>query len=106
MAHVCKQMYKNELVKLTLQVAEPQAQQLITDRRVTFADTIGIVGKKGEQYWFVFKYVMCNFSNSGGTIGLFLGASLVSGVEACYWIYKVTTISKLPRLPNSEPFTP
>ena len=50
MANVCKQMYKNELVKITLQVAEPQAQQLIMDRRVTFADTIGIVGKKGEQY--------------------------------------------------------
>ena len=44
-ANVCKQMYKNDLVKITLQIAEPQAQQLITDMRVTFADTLGIVGK-------------------------------------------------------------
>ena len=47
-AKVCKQMYKNDLVKITLQVAEPQAQQLITDVRMTFADTIGIVGKEGN----------------------------------------------------------
>lgn len=44
-ANVCRQMYKNDLVKITLQVSEPQAQQLIMDVRVTFADTLGIVGK-------------------------------------------------------------
>ena len=27
---------------------------------------------------------------SGGTIGLFLGASLVSFIEAAFWIYRVT----------------
>ena len=31
------------------------------------------------------------FSPLGGTVGLFLGASLVSAVEACYWIYRVIT---------------
>ena len=35
------------------------------------------------------KYVLP--SHLGGTIGLFLGASLVSAVEACYWIYRVIT---------------
>ena len=43
--NVCKQMYKNDLVKITLQITEPLAQQLKTDVRVTFADTLGIVGK-------------------------------------------------------------
>ena len=29
--------------------------------------------------------------STGGTIGLFLGASIVSVVEAAFWIYKVAT---------------
>ena len=42
---VCKQMYKNDMVKVSLQIGDPEAMQLKMDVAVTFADALGIVGK-------------------------------------------------------------
>lgn len=42
---VCKQMYKNDVVKVSLQIGDPEAMQLKMDVAVTFADALGIVGK-------------------------------------------------------------
>ena len=39
-------MYKNDVVKVTLQIGEPEAMQLKMDVAITFADALGIVGKK------------------------------------------------------------
>ena len=44
-ATVCKRMYKNDVVKVTIQVAEPEAMQLKMDEAVSFADGLGIVGE-------------------------------------------------------------
>ena len=44
-AKVCRQMYKNEVVKVTLQIGEPEAMQLKMDVAVAFADALGIVGE-------------------------------------------------------------
>ena len=43
--NVCRQMYKNNVVKVTLQIASPEALQIKRDIRVTFADQLGVVGK-------------------------------------------------------------
>ena len=43
---VCKQIYKNDIVKLTLQISESEALQIKRDIRVTFADQLGVVGMK------------------------------------------------------------
>ena len=42
---MCKQMYKNDVVKVSLQIGDPEAMQLKMDVAVTFADALGIVGK-------------------------------------------------------------
>ena len=44
-ATVCKRMYKNDVVKVKIQVAEPEAMQLKMDEAVSFADGLGIVGE-------------------------------------------------------------
>ena len=43
---VCKQIYKNDIVKLTLQISESEAMQIKRDIRVTFTDQVGVIGKK------------------------------------------------------------
>ena len=42
---VCKEMYKNEVVKLTLQISDPVAMQLNKNMKVTIVDQIGIFGE-------------------------------------------------------------
>ena len=54
-ASVCKQMYKNDVVKVTLQIGEPEAMQLKMDVAITFADALGIVGE-------ILTKAMCAFS--------------------------------------------
>ena len=44
--NVCKQVYKNDVVRLTLQISAPEAMQMKRDVRVTFSDQIGVIGKK------------------------------------------------------------
>ena len=43
---VCKEEYRNDLVKLTLQIAAPEAMQIKKDVRVTFPDQLGVIGKE------------------------------------------------------------
>ena len=42
---VCKRMYKNDVVKVTIQVGEPEAVQMKMDVAVTLLDRLGIVGE-------------------------------------------------------------
>ena len=42
---VCKQMYKNEVVKLTLEISDPVAMQLNKNMKATFMDQVGTVGE-------------------------------------------------------------
>ena len=44
-ATVCKRMYKNDVVKVTIQVGEPEAVQMKMDVAVTLLDRLGIVGE-------------------------------------------------------------
>ena len=129
---VCKRMYKNDVVKVTLQIGEPEAMQLKMDVAVTFADALGIVGEAlsninctwgntqnmyTPKIWIVHK-IELKFSAynqlilkiretptelikfTGGTIGLFLGMSIVSVIEALYWIYRVWKVSRLEPIRN------
>ena len=43
---VCREKYRNDVVKLTLQIAAPEAMQIKKDVRVTFADQLGVIGKR------------------------------------------------------------
>ena len=42
---VCKEMYKNDVIKLTLQISDPVAMQLNKNMKATVMDQIGTVGK-------------------------------------------------------------
>ena len=43
---VCKHIYKNDMVKLTLQISESEALQIKRDIRVTFTDQLGVIGMR------------------------------------------------------------
>ena len=42
---VCKSIYANEVVKLTLQIVDPNVMVIEKDVRATFSDMLGIIGK-------------------------------------------------------------
>ena len=42
---VCKSIYSNEVVKLTVQIADPYVMVIEKDVSATFSDMLGIVGK-------------------------------------------------------------
>ena len=42
---VCKDMYKKDVVRLTLQISEPVAMQLNKNMKATFMDQVGTVGE-------------------------------------------------------------
>ena len=42
---VCKKMYKNDIIKLSLQISEPVAMQLNKNMKATLMDKFGTVGK-------------------------------------------------------------
>ena len=42
---VCKEMYKNDVIKLTLQISEPVAMELNKNMKATLMDKFGTVGK-------------------------------------------------------------
>ena len=84
---VCRSIYANALVKLTVQIADPYVMVITKDVSATFPDMLGIVGK-------VFDLEISpdfEFSspNTGGTIGLFTGLSIITVVETVYWMVKV-----------------
>ena len=47
---VCKLKYRNDVAKITLQIAVPESMQIKRDVRVTFADQIGVIGKMECEY--------------------------------------------------------
>ena len=42
---VCREMYKNDVIKLTLQISEPVAMQLNKNMKAAFMDQVGTVGE-------------------------------------------------------------
>ena len=42
---VCKLMYKNDVIKLSLQISDPVAMQLNKNMKAAFMDQVGTVGK-------------------------------------------------------------
>ena len=45
---VCKSRYKNDVVKLTLQISQPTVVKIEKDVSASFTDIIGVVGEKEE----------------------------------------------------------
>ena len=85
---ICKSLYSNEVVKLTIQIADPNVMEIQKDVSVTFPDMLGIVGKMVSET-ILSTNVNVTFIIKGGTIGLFTGLSIISVVETVYWIGKV-----------------
>ena len=50
MIKICQSAYKNNVAKLTLQIAEANVLQIKQDIRVTFTDKLGVIGKKTSIY--------------------------------------------------------
>ena len=65
---VCEGMFRYDIAQLTVRISEPNVVEITKDVRFTFSDQIGVVG---------------------GTLGLFTGVSILSMLEALFWIYKV-----------------
>ena len=42
---VCKSLYSNEVVKLTVQIVDPYVTEIEKDVSATFSDMLGIIGK-------------------------------------------------------------
>ena len=45
MIKICQSAYKNNVAKVTLQVAEANVLQIKQDIRVTFTDKLGVIGE-------------------------------------------------------------
>ena len=52
---VCKEMYKKEVVKLTLQISDPVAMQLNKNMKVSLVDQIGTFGKSEKNNLSIFS---------------------------------------------------
>ena len=46
-AKICETTFENDIAKLTLEIADPRMLEVVKDKRVTFADMLGTVGKGG-----------------------------------------------------------
>ena len=42
---ICKMVFQNDIAKLTLEIAEPRMLKVEKDKSVTFAGTLGTIGK-------------------------------------------------------------
>ena len=47
---VCKSRYTNEVVKLTVQIADPTVMMIEKDVSANFTDKLGVIGKTGKNY--------------------------------------------------------
>ena len=43
--HICKHMFKHHIAHVTLEFPHPDVLEIIKDRKVTFADMVGTVGR-------------------------------------------------------------
>ena len=85
---VCRTMMRNDVVKLTVQITEPSVMRIEKDVISTFTDQLGVIGNQ-ILLVIVIPPGQFKFFTLGGTIGLFTGLSLISVVEALYWMIKV-----------------
>ena len=46
MVRICKAAYKNNVAKLTLQIAKAKILQIKKDLKMTFPEKLGVIGKK------------------------------------------------------------
>ena len=86
---VCRQMYQKDVVKLTLQIIEPKTTRIHKYLTTSFGEMLGVIGKYNINLSLKTLDREQHVILAGGTIGLFLGASIVSLVEACFYVYKV-----------------
>ena len=64
----CKEKLKRDLAVVAISAISPHAMQAEQDVSSSFIDRIGILG---------------------GTVGLFMGLSIISVIEVGFWIYRV-----------------
>ena len=87
----CRNMYMYELAKVTVEIADPVV--ITIQRRVssTLSEYVGVVGKHMVSAVRLLAPLVGTFKTifSGGTIGLFTGMSIISMIEALYWMMKV-----------------
>ena len=86
---VCRQMYQKDVVKLTLQIMDPKTTRINKFLTTSFGEMLGVIGKYNINLSLKTLGTEQHVTLAGGTIGLFLGASIVSLVEACFYVYKV-----------------
>ena len=43
---ICELAFKNDIAKLTLEIAEPKVLEIVKDIKVTFPDILGTIGEK------------------------------------------------------------
>ena len=43
---ICELAFKNDIAKLTLEIAEPKVLEIVKDIKVTFADILGTIGEE------------------------------------------------------------
>ena len=61
---VCEEKYANEVVKLTIQIVDPNIKMIEKDVSATFNDKLGVVGGYKLRYnWFCFAKVIELFLN-------------------------------------------
>ncbi len=87
MLRICEQRYRNDVARITFVVSDPNVMQIMRNVRVTFPDQIAAVGIRSELMMALKPGL--NLLCTGGTLGLFAGASLISLVEVVFWIYRV-----------------
>ncbi len=81
---VCRQRFKYDIARLSVQIAEPDVMEIKKDKRVNFSDQLGAIGNRINSALKTFTTLLL-----GGTLGLFTGMSMISMVEAIFWLYKV-----------------
>ena len=85
---VCKERYHYDLAKLTVVITEPKVMLIKKDIKTTFTDQLGVIGKL--KFVAVARLLKMIYL-TGGTIGLFTGVSLISMMEALFWMLRVIT---------------
>ncbi len=86
---ICRSMFETNVARVHVEVAKPTVLRVEKRKNASFADQLGTVGEIIKEGLKHIGISHCNRSfNSGGTVGLFTGLSLISVVEALYWIYQ------------------
>jgi hypothetical protein len=87
---ICASTFKHDIAHMTLYIPRPKVLEVVQDKKVTFADMLGIVGEVyiPENQCFGGNLPTCLICILGGTIGLFTGLSLLSVIEIIYWVYR------------------